>query len=139
MPPFGGPLPPALTGAPPGAGPATVPSGKPGMAMDGISKVRMGLQALQEALPSIPMGTELHTALMKSIEGISKRLTEHQDSPQMQVQQLLGNLAKIRASQPTQALAGMMGRPGGAPPPGGNMPPPNLGGGGSPEPSAMAA
>lgn len=125
MPPFGGPLPPTMTPAPPNAGPAVAPHGNPGQASQGLGDIRIAVEQLQKALPSVPMGTELHTAVMDAIKKISTHMTQMQDSPQMKMQQLLQMIQRAKQAQPNQALAGMAG--GGAPPggaPGGGMPPP---------------
>ena len=115
MPPFGGPIPPTMMGAPPGAGPATVPHGNPGQTSQGIAQIRMALEALQKALPSVPMGTELHKAVMEAITKIGQHLTEAAQDPQMQMQQLMHMMQQAKAAQPNQALAGIAG--GGQQPP----------------------
>lgn len=137
MPPFGGPIPPGLSVAPPGAGPAVAPHGNPGNVASSLSKLKMAVDALQEALPGIPMGTQLHKNVMSAISNIGKHMSEMQESPQMKAQQLLSMLGQIRAQQPNQALAAMGG---GAP--GGQPMTPSLGGGmptPPPNPAAMAA
>ena len=122
---YGGPLPATMSPAPPGAGPAVAPHGNQGNTTQGLGDVRIALEALQKALPSIPMGTELHGAVLKAVTDISKHMTEMQDSPQMKMQNLLQMIQKMRASQPNAALAGLSGG-GGAPPPGGSAPPPPM-------------
>ena len=116
MPPFPGPLPPGLTGAPPNAGPAVAPHGNPGNATQGLGDIKSALDALQKALPSIPMGTELHSAVLKSISDIGKHMTEAQNNPQMQVQNLLKLIAAKRAAAPQAGVQGAVGG-GGSPPP----------------------
>ena len=116
MPPFGGPLP-ALTPGPPHAGPAVAPHGAPGNASQGLGKVQVALTALQEALPQIPMGTELHEAVLKAVSTIGKHMTDAQDSPQMKMQNLLSMIQQMRAKQPNAALGAMGAPAGGAPPP----------------------
>ena len=125
---FQGALPPSLMGAPPNAGPAVAPHGAPGNAAAGMSKIKLGLEQLQAGLPDIPMGTEMHDAVMKAISTIGKHMTEMQDSPQMKMQNLLAMIQKARQQQPNAALAGMAGgapHPPGAPPPA-MMPPPPM-------------
>lgn len=135
MPPFGGPIPPTMMPAPPGAGPAVAPHGNQGNTTQGLGDVRIALEALQRALPSIPMGTELHKAVIDSIKKIGTHMTEMQDSPQMKLQNLMQMIQRVRQAQPNQALAGLGG--GGAPPPGQPPAPPML----APPPNAppMAA
>jgi hypothetical protein len=134
LPPFGGPLPPTMQPAPHGAGPAVAPHGNPGAASQGLGDIQTALQALQKALPSIPMGTEMHTAVIDAIKKIGTHMTEMQNSPQMQIQNLLAMIAKAKQGQPNAGLAGMAGG-GGAPPPPmlappapGGAPPPGMAG-----------
>jgi hypothetical protein len=136
MPPFGGQIPPTLAPAPPNAGPAVAPHGNPGQTTQGLGDIQIAVEQLQKALPTVPMGTELHGAVMDAIKKISTHMTEVQNSPQMKMQQLLQMVQRAKAAQPNQALAGLAGGapPGGAP--SGQPPaPPVL----SPPPAAMAA
>jgi hypothetical protein len=123
--------------APPNAGPAVAPHGNPGQTTQGLGEIKIAVEQLQKALPTVPMGTELHTAVMDAIKKISTHMTQMQDSPQMKMQQLMQMIQRAKQQQPNQALAGLAG--GGAPPggpPGGGMPPtpPVL----SPPPAQMA-
>lgn len=138
MPPFAGPIPPSLTAAPPNSGPATVPHGNPGNTMAAISKVREALTILQEALPGIPMGTEAHTAILKSVESVGKHMTEMANSPQMKMQVLQQMMKQAQGQRPNAALAALSGGHGGAPPPGGAGAPPQIAPPPQP-PEAMAA
>jgi hypothetical protein len=122
LPPFGGPLPPTMQPAPPGAGPAVAPHGNPGQATQGLGEIQIALQALQKALPSVPMGTEMHKSVLDAIKKIGEHMTEMQNSPQMQIQNLLAMIAKAKQGQPGAGLGGMAGAGGGAP--GGAPPPP---------------
>lgn len=135
MPPFGGPIPPSLTPAPPNAGPAVAPHGNPGQTTQGLGDIRVALEALQKALPSVPMGTELHNAVIDAVKKIGAHMTEMQDSPQMKMQNLMQMIQRAKAAGPNQALAGLAGggAPGGAA--SGGPPPPVL----SPPPAQMAA
>jgi hypothetical protein len=110
MPPFGGALPPTLSPAPPNAGPAVAPHGNPGNATGGLSDVKTALEALQRALPSIPMGTELHNAVLDSVKKIGAHMNEAQDNPQMKLQSLLQMMQRLKAAAPNAALAGMGGQ-----------------------------
>ena len=74
-----GPMPTPAPGAPPppgggGTGPVTAGGPLAGSASQGMAKVKLGLEALQAALPMIPMGSELHTDLMKAVSSITKHL-----------------------------------------------------------------
>ena len=137
MPPFPGPLPPTLTGGPQNAGPAVAPHGNPGNATQGMGDIKTALDALQKALPSIPMGTELHKTVLDAVAKIGKHMSEAQNNPQMKLQNLMQMIAQLKAQQPNAALAGLAGgAPGGQPPaPPALMPPP----GGAPPGQQMAA
>ena len=115
MPPFPGQLPPSLMGGPPNAGGATAPHGNPGLATGSMGDVKIALEALQKALPSIPMGTELHKAVLDAVAKIGKHMSEAGDSPQMKMQALMQMIQKMKAGQPNQALGAMAGG-GGQPP-----------------------
>lgn len=131
--PGGAPSPPPP--APPGVPPAPPPgaggmSSGPlaGSSAQGMSKVKVGLEALQAALPMIPMGSELHADVMKAVSSISKHMGEAAGAGGgggAQIQQLVEMIRNAKMQgQPPQA--GMM--PGGAgapppPPPPGGAPP----------------
>jgi len=55
--------------------------------------------------------------VLSAISKIGKHMTEAQNSPQMQVQNLLKMIAEARAKAPQQGLAGAMGAPAGGTPP----------------------
>lgn len=78
----------------------------------------MALSALQKALPSIPMDSELHKSVLDAVSKIGKHLNEMKDSPQMAMQTLLRMMQAQKQAQPNQALAGLgAGGAGGQPPP----------------------
>ena len=125
MPPFPGALPPGLMGGPQNAGAAVAPHGNPGNATQGMSDIKTALDALQKALPAVPMGTELHKAVMDAISKIGKHMTEASNNPQMKLHNLLQMVQSLKGQQPNAALAGMAGGAGGQPPtPPALMPPP---------------
>jgi hypothetical protein len=124
--------PPGLPGAPPGAPPmppamppggtgaATATQPMAGSATQAVSAVKLGLEAMQKALPGLPMGSELHTAVLKSIAEISKHIEKSEGDSSSIVQQL-AQMAKSAQQQPQQAAmmrAFPPSQPGaGAPPP----------------------
>ena len=63
----GMPLPPSLQAGRPGAGPMTVPQGNPGNALAAAAKMKSAVTLLQEALPALPMGSEIHTDILKAV------------------------------------------------------------------------
>ena len=106
-----------------GVGPAAHPAPMPGNQMQGVEKVMTGLKMLQEALQSIPLGSQLHNEILTAVGKIGKHLPQGGTGgdPQAAIQQLALAARSARA-EPTQAAAlqGLMGG-GGAPPP--PMPP----------------
>src|SRR5882724_245192 len=77
----GGPPPGFPMGSPPGApggtGGAMSPSPMGGSSAQGMTGVKTGVEALQKALPMLPMGSELHTAILKAITDISKHMDQN--------------------------------------------------------------
>src|SRR6185312_14040593 len=77
------PMPPQSPGAPPpgmpapgGTGPAVSPGPMPGAAAHGESGVKTALELLQKALPTLPMGSKKHTAVLKAVTDLTKAMTE---------------------------------------------------------------
>jgi hypothetical protein len=119
-PPGAGAPPPGMPGAPPppmpgaGTGPVAAPSPMAGNAQQGVAAVKAALEFLQKALPQIPMGSKLHTAVLKAVEQIGKELTAEgggNDKSAM-VQQLMELMRNAKTNPNAQAAL-----PQGAPPP----------------------
>ena len=111
----GGPAGPGLPGAMPpmgGAGPATMPGPMAGSAQQGLAALKVGVEALQKALPQLPMGSALHQSVLKAIGDIGKHMEKEGSGggDQMGAIQQLMELARAAKTQPN--MAGMM--PGGA-------------------------
>ena len=86
-----------------------------------MTSVKLGLEALQKALPALPMGSPLHSSVLKAVADIAKNMNEGGGGGDAdKIQQLIA-MARSAHAQPSP-LAGMM--PGGAPPGGGGAPPP---------------
>lgn len=117
--------------AKPNMGPATSPQPNMGNQAAAMNKVQNALTMLEQALPEIPMGSELHHEILKITTQLSKKLQPGTGSPGLQMQELLQMARNQSQSAPMQALARMQ-QPPGSPPamPGGE------GGGGSPMPMA---
>lgn len=101
-----------------GTGAVATPTPMAGGQQVGMIQVKLGLEALQKSLNSIPMGSELHGEILTALSKIGKLLAKDgggQD-PNAVVQQL-ALLAREAKAQPQQqaALANMIGRPPGAP------------------------
>jgi hypothetical protein len=122
-------------GPPPGGtGPAAAPGGMAGNQMQGMTQVKIGLEALTKALPMLPLGSDIQSAIMKAVEQIGKHLPGAgqggDPAAMIQMLALMGREAKANPMQ-AQALQHM----GGGMPPGGGggaMPPPGIGAGAPP-------
>ena len=92
--------------------------------------MREAVGILQSALPNIPMGSEVHKALLNAIQSISKHVPPSAEVPGVQ-QTALRDLAQSAGkNQMLQQVMASMGSPGGA----------NAGaGGGAPSLPGMAA
>jgi len=111
---------PGLPGAMPpmgGAGPATMPGPMAGSGQQGVAALKTGLEALQKALPQLPMGSALHQSVLKAVADIGKHLEKEGGGggDQMGAIQQLMELARAAKTQPS--MAGMMPGGAGAPPP----------------------
>ena len=128
MPMPGAPSPPPQAGV---AGPASAPGPMKGAVADGAEKLKLGLKALQEALPSLPMGSSIHTAVLKALTDIGKAVEKEgggKGDPGAMLQQLV---EMARNAKQSGAPAPQMPGAGGAPPPpgmGAGPPMPPMGG-----------
>ena len=112
----------APPGMPPGGtGAASATQPMAGSAAQAVTAVKVGLEALQKALPGLPMGAELHTAVLKAVADISKHIEKQQGDSASVVQQL-AQMAHSAQQQPQQAAMMRAFPP--SPPGGGASPPP---------------
>ena len=126
------PIPGAGAPAPQGvAGPASAPGPMKGAAAGGMTKLKMALKGMQEALPELPMGSAIHTSVLKALTDIGKAVEKEggggQGDPGAMIQQLveMARNAKQAGAPPPQmpGAGGPMPPMGGAPP----VPPPQMG------------
>jgi hypothetical protein len=112
MPMPGGAPPPGM-GAPGGGppagpahmGPISSPQPQAGNAAAGHQKLMIAMQALQDALPSLPMGSELHSKVLKVTQELTKELQATKEDPQLQIQSLMGMIKQLAQQAPNQAVA----------------------------------
>lgn len=120
-------------GPPGGTGAATHPSPMAGSAAQGMTAVKVALEALQKALPSLPLGSDIHGAALKAVTELSKHMNQDAGGGSGAMVQQLVQMARQAKEQPQQAA--MMGMfpgggagagPGAGPgaPPGPGGPPP---------------
>jgi len=129
-----GGLPPGLMAGAPGAGPMGLPQGNPGNSIAALSKLKAGLGMIQEALPALPMGSELHSAVLSAVEKISKVMPEAgTGGTQDQIAQLVAMIHKTAQQQPNAALQSLAQPAANSSP---VLPQASAGGGGSPLPAA---
>lgn len=122
--PAGG-LPPGM-GAPPGnLGAVTIPQGNPGNLKAALEKLHGAAQLINDAIPSIPLGTPLHSEVLKLATTLNKHLGEAKENAQGTIQTMLQAIQQMKQNPQMGALHGAA--PGGAPPPP------------QPQPPAMAA
>ena len=139
---MGGAPPPMMGGgAPPGppggTGGTTTPQPMGGSAAQAMTGVKVGLEALQKALPMLPMGSELWSAVHKALGDIGKHMDMMSGGgPSSAIQQLVAMARDQRTEPQKAAMMSMFPGPagGGAPPPPPITAPP--GGGGPPPPMA---
>ena len=102
--------------APAGVGPATAASGNQGNTAAAMLSVRNAVKMLEQALPLIPMGTPLHEKIHKVALDLSKELTQGEENPALQMQQLVQMLRMASQQQPMGALSKMAAPPAQTPP-----------------------
>ena len=106
-----------------GTGAAATASAMPGAGAQAMTGVKLALEALQKSLTGLPMGSDIHTAVLKAVTDISKHMAKNdQGGDQTAMIQMLAQKAAQQQTQGPNPMAGMM-------PPGG--------GGGAPHPPMM--
>lgn len=114
---------------PGGTGPAASPQPMMGQAHEGLAGVRMAVTALQKALPTLPMGSPIHTAVLKAVTDLTKVVGQGEDDKASTMQNLVG-MARNMQANPSQGLmqklfpGGPGAQQGAQPPPQGGAPPP---------------
>lgn len=123
------PLAPPLMQPPMGhSGPASPPTGNPGLAADAMSKMREAIKLIELALPGLPPGTDAHKDTIDALGKLSKAFPATEEIPGVQKTQLQGLAQNADKSAMMQAVM-RMAQGGGdqAPPPGAPPPQPDQG------------
>lgn len=94
-------------------GAMSAPSPNPGAMADSLSKVGIATQILQEALPGLPMGDEIHKTVLDTITKLSKVAPPSAQVPGVQATQLSGLQKQAQQSAMLQALTRALNVPGG--------------------------
>lgn len=116
----------------------TAPQAQHGNAVAALQKFKVALQAMEEGLSGIPMGTPLHSKALTIIKDLHKALEEVHSDPSLQIQQLL-QMARTQGQQsPIAALSRMYPAAQGGGTPGASAATPPAGGA-APSPTALAA
>jgi len=122
------------------------PQGNPGNAMAALSKIKSALTLLQEALPAIPLGSDVHSDILKAVSTLAKHAgdsNQGQGTDQQQITQLMALIQRLAQQKPNAALANLSpNAPPATPPPpapgGPNDGPPGAPPGGPPDLSMAA-
>ena len=114
-PPQGG-MPPSLGAPPANVGPHTIPQHNPGNILQAMQKLAAANQMINDAIPQVPMGTPLHTKIMKISMELTKELGSATEQMKQQIPALLQQLQAAKAP-------GQMGMLQTAAPPAPNSPP----------------
>ncbi len=102
--------------APAHAGPAAMPSGNQGNQSKAMLDIRNAVKMLEQALPMIPMGSPLHEKIHKVALDLSKELTQGDENPALQMQQLVQMMRSASQQQPINALSKLSAPPPNTPP-----------------------
>lgn len=90
-------------------GPGGQPSDNPGLAADSMSKVRMAVDMLQQALPGLPIGSPPQKDVLDAIQKLSKSVPASEAIPGVQQTQLAGLQKEAQESAMLQNLSRAMG------------------------------
>lgn len=123
--PAGG-LPSPMTQASPNGGPISAPQGNQGNVQAAMAKISSGLKMLQEALPLVPMGNELHTKLLGAVKTIAEAMNKEGESPttpKLDISSILQMIKQHAQNAPQGAMARMLPAQGANQPPATGAPP----------------
>ena len=89
----------------------TVPQAKPGNASAAMVQIRSAAEAINKALPSVPMGTDFYTDLSKAATILNKILLNAPNDPGVQAANHMSSARDLAQSAPAQALTRMFPQP----------------------------
>lgn len=97
-------LAPNVAQAKPNSGPAIAPQAQPGNAAASVQKIQSAAKLINEAIGSVPMGTEFHTKILKLATDLNKLMAEMPQNPGMQATGLMQQARQVAQAAPQQAL-----------------------------------
>jgi hypothetical protein len=100
-----------------GTGAVTAPRPMMGTGAQSLTLVHTALEALQKSLVGLPMGSELHTAVLKAVTDISKRMNNESGDHSAQVQALAAMGRDAQTNPQAAAMQKMFPQPGAQPQP----------------------
>jgi len=107
-------MPPQMTGTPPmGAAPMGQKLAQPGNGAQAMAQVRLAIETLQKALPSLPVGSESHKAVLDCVQKLAKVAPASEAQPGIQ-QTAVNNLQnEQRQNAPMEFLMRALASQGG--------------------------
>ena len=116
--PGGGMSPPMMGGMPGlagGTGAATMPGAMKPQGISGVAGVKAAIELLQKAMVDLPLGSPLHTKVIKFVSDASKELADSDQAPHVAPNDIVQQLAAAaRAAQGGGGPQPMMPPEGGA-------------------------
>jgi hypothetical protein len=105
-----GGLPPGLGAPPANLGGVTIPQSNPGNIKGALEKLHAAAKLINDAIPQIPLGTPLHTEVLKIATNLNKHLGEAKEEAQGTIQTMLQAIQQMR-QQPNMAALHQGGPP----------------------------
>lgn len=109
-----------MAAPPANAGPISQPGGNQGNVQAAMAKVSSGVKMLQEALPLIPMGNELHTKLLGAIKTLAEAINkegEAPSTPKLDISSIMQMIKQHTQNAPQNAAARLLPAQGATQPP----------------------
>lgn len=104
--------------APANVGPVSQPQSNQGNVAAGMEMIKNAINMLQQALPLLPMGGELHDSAVNSVKMLSKHVESTQENQGLQMSGLVELIKNMSANAPMQQMAAAFPDASGQPPAG---------------------
>lgn len=102
---------PSPLAAAPNAGAISSPQGNQGNVQAALAKISSGMKMIQEALPLIPLGSEIHSEVLKAVTSLSKVMGKDGESPstpKLDISSILQMIKQHTQNAPQNAAARML-------------------------------